>query len=56
MAREGIDHLAPDALFEDIEIRRRLRATAPRKHRHDGKRGCGSTTAGHLKRPLDGSS
>jgi hypothetical protein len=39
MAGERIDDLAPDPLFQEIEIRRWLRATTPREHRHNGERG-----------------
>jgi hypothetical protein len=49
---QRVDDLAPDPLLELIEIIRRLRTTTPRKHRHDGKRGCGFTTAGHARVPF----
>jgi hypothetical protein len=39
MAGKRVDHLPPNALFEDIKIRRRLRATTPREHRHNRERG-----------------
>jgi hypothetical protein len=38
MPGERVDHLPPNALFEDIEIRRRLRATPTRDAGNDGKR------------------
>jgi hypothetical protein len=37
MAGRGVDQLAPDTLLEEIEIRRRLRATMPWKHRDDSE-------------------
>jgi hypothetical protein len=55
MPGERVDHFPPNALFEDIKIRRRLRTTPARDARNDGERGCGFT--GHLKKPpLDGTS
>jgi hypothetical protein len=54
MPGERVDHLPPNALFEDIEIRRRLRATLTRNAGNNSKRSSGF--ARHLKRPLDGSS
>jgi hypothetical protein len=38
VARERIDDLTPNTLFEDIEIRRRLRASPARDAGNDGKR------------------
>jgi hypothetical protein len=38
VARERVDHLAPNTLFELIKVRRRLRASPTRKHRHNGER------------------
>jgi hypothetical protein len=35
MPRQCVDDLPPNALFEDIKVRRRLRTTAPRKSGHD---------------------
>jgi hypothetical protein len=52
MPGKRVDDLAPHSLLELVEIRRRLRTTTPRKHRHDGKRGCGFTTAGHARVPF----
>jgi hypothetical protein len=54
MARKRVDHLAPHPPLELVEICRRLRTTLTRDAGNDGKRSCGF--AGHLKRPLDGSS
>jgi hypothetical protein len=39
MPGERIDHLPPNALLEDIEIRWRLRASPTREHRHNRERG-----------------
>jgi hypothetical protein len=39
MPGEGVHHLPPNALFEDIEIRRRLRATLARDAGNNGERG-----------------
>jgi hypothetical protein len=52
--RKRVDHLPPNALFEDVEIRRRLRTPLARDAGDNGKLSGGF--AGHLKRPLDGSS
>src|SRR5215472_809272 len=52
MARERIDNLTPDPLLDRIEIHRWFRTTAPREHRHNGERGCRSTTAGHTRVPF----
>jgi hypothetical protein len=38
MPGERVDHLPPNALFEDIEIRRRLRATLARDAGNNGER------------------
>jgi hypothetical protein len=39
MAGKRVDHLPPNALFEDIKIRRRLRASPTRNTRNNGERG-----------------
>jgi|AmaraimetFIIA100_FD_contig_61_7449485_length_648_multi_5_in_0_out_0_1 hypothetical protein len=39
MPGERVDHLTPNALLEDIKIRRRLWASPAREHRHNGERG-----------------
>jgi hypothetical protein len=54
MPGERVDHLPPNALFENIKIRWRLRTTPARDAGDDGELGSGF--ARHLKRPLDGSS
>src|SRR5215831_8848892 len=51
VAGQRVDDLTPDPLLDEIEIRRWLRTTAPRKHRHSRKRGCGFTTTGHGRFP-----
>jgi hypothetical protein len=54
MPRKRVNHLAPDPLLEGIKIRWRFRTTPTRNAGDDGKLSSGF--AGHLKRPLDGSS
>jgi hypothetical protein len=50
MPGERVDHLPPNALFEDIKICRRLRTTPARDARDDGKLSSGF--ARHLKRSM----
>jgi hypothetical protein len=54
MPGKRVDHLTPNAALKLVQIRRRLRTTPARNAGNNGKLSSGF--AGHLKRPLDGSS
>jgi BioD-like phosphotransacetylase family protein len=41
VAGQRVDNLTPNPLLERVEIRRRLRTTTPREHRHNAKRSSG---------------
>jgi hypothetical protein len=52
VTRERVHYLTPNALFQEVEVRRRFRTATAGKNGDDGERRCGS--AGHNALPSRG--